>query len=104
MALKFDRLEQMDGKTLVTEPINVFALSMGLPMGLIGALNPGTLPNAKAAQQASRGDRAADAAANEAATERLAIVPASHGSGALLDASGFGLATEQDRQLDRRGR
>ena len=31
LALKFDRIESMESRSLITDPINLFALSMGLP-------------------------------------------------------------------------
>ena len=79
MAFKFDRLDQMDGKTLVTEPINVFALSLGLPMGFIGALNPGR-DRVQGLDQVSRKDRAAEGGANDAGTNggTLGVRPSSN--------------------------
>ena len=93
MALKFDRLEQLDNKTLVTEPINVFALSMGLPLGLIGTLNPGRVPTARTTEQAERGSRAADARESQATTERLAIVLPSRPAGSSVGATGPDVAS-----------
>jgi len=81
--MRFDRLDQLENKTMITEPINLFALSMGLPMGLIGSLNPGRAPTSRLADQALLRDRATDAAETQTTpTERLAIVPPSHTAGA----------------------
>jgi hypothetical protein len=54
MAIKFERLEEMEKRAMITEPISVGALSLGLPLGIEAILGIAGTVRASAARAAAQ--------------------------------------------------
>ena len=103
LARRVDRLEEMEGRNLITEPINFFAAGLGLPTAISMVLGPsaGQTVSPRVGQplrSAAKSIPAVQLAGSSPSTPtlRIAIVPPSRSSGAAgWSGAGNDLATPE---------